>query len=109
MITDDYGNLVPPAHPKTIYERLDVFDERLGAGDSRMSSIEAELAKNTAATKEIADGVATIITLFATLKNGFKVLVWLEKLAKPITALLALGLALWSSYLAYRNGVGGGR
>ena len=106
---DDFGNLVSLAHVKKIYERLDVFDDRLGAGDSRMGSIEAELAKNTAATKEVADGVQEIIAFFSAMKGGLKVLGWLGKLAKPLTALVALGLALWSAYLAYRNGVVGMR
>lgn len=108
-VTDDFGNLVGAAHIKTIYERLDHVDVRMEAGDSRMGNIEAELARNTAATKEIADGVQEIIAFFAAMKGGLKVLGWLGKLAKPMTALVALGLTLWSAYLAYRNGVGGGR
>lgn len=102
MITDDYGNQVSPPRPKTINERLET-------GDVRMAAIEVDLAANTKATQDLAARVQEILDFFDAMKGGLKVLGWLGKLAKPLTALVALGLALWSAYLAYRNGFGGGR
>lgn len=104
MITDDFGDLVGPAHIKTIYARLDHVDERMDTGDSRMGSIETELAKNTAATARVEAGTEELLGILNAMKGGLKVLEGLGKLAKPVTALVALGLALWSAYLAFRNG-----
>lgn len=105
MITDDYGNLVPPSAVRGISQRLD-------DGDARMTRIEADLAnntkatqENTKATQEVSKNTADLVELIKALKGMFKVLDWLGRMAKPIASILALGtaaLALWAAFKGHK-------
>ncbi len=100
MITDDYGNLVPPSAVRGISQRLD-------DGDARMTRIEADLANNTKATQEntkatqdLSKSTADLVAFIQALKGLFRVIDWVGRLAKPIASILALvtaGLALWAA------------
>lgn len=109
MITDDFGNQIPASRLQTLHDRLDKMETRMADGDAIMSDIKTDLAANTKATEDLGNNVHEIVEVFAAMKSGIKVLGWLGKLSKPITALVAMCVTLWSAYLAYRNGLGGMR
>ena len=93
MITDNYGNLIEPASAATINERLD-------AGDARMSRIESELESNTAATRQVAESTRDLVEFFEAAQGAFKVLNWIGKAAKPVGYLAAAwsaGLGFWTA------------
>lgn len=98
VITDDFGNVVPTATVRSITQRLD-------EGDTRMGRIEADLASNTKATQELSKNTADLVDFLQALKGMFKVLDWLGRMAKPIASILALGsaaLALWAALKGHK-------
>ena len=98
------------AHP-TEAERLSALEaevqsirQRLATGDDTMASLRADLAENTGATKRTESNTAEIVEFFGAMKGAFKVLNWIGALAKPITALVALGAVTWGAFLTIKGG-----
>lgn len=81
------------------------IQRQLSAGDTRMSSMSAELVANTATTTEVRD-------LLAALKGGMKVLEWLGKAARWAGGIaLAVSAIYTVIYMATHGGnmPGGGK
>ncbi|MDY0105318.1 MAG: hypothetical protein RBS27_01490 [Giesbergeria sp.] len=98
MVTDNYGNLVDSATVQTLTERLD-------QGDARMTRIEGSISENTLITQQLAASTAEIVEFFNAVKGAFKVLNWIGKLARPLTAIAALtasGLAAWAAIKGHK-------
>lgn len=84
-------------------ERLwrDQINARLAHGDAVMRKLQDDLANNTQATarveaktEQVAADTSELVELMHSVKGAFVVLNGLGKLAKPITAILALGTSL---------------
>lgn len=99
MENDPNEGAIAPTHPeiKAIHERLD-------AGDARMQRIEASLSANTAATARVETNTSDLVDLFVSFKGAFKVLNWIGKLAKPLGAIVGLGVALAAAWTAFKAG-----
>ena len=88
---DDFGNEV---HPQTIKElRL------------RMDSIQTQLDENTESTRRTESNTSELIDILNSFKSAFKVLSWIGNLAKPISAIVGLGLGIWGVVQAAKTGV----
>lgn len=96
MIQDDFGNLVDGATVQTLRERLD-------AGDLRMTRIEGSIEENTRVTQTLATNTAEIVEFFAAMKGALKVLNWIGKLARPLTAIAVLVASLMGIWAAMRG------
>ena len=88
---DDFGNEV---HPQTIQElRL------------RMDTIQQQLDENTEVTRRNESNTLELIDILNSFKSAFKVLSWIGNLAKPIGAIVGLGLGLWGVIQAAKTGI----
>lgn len=88
---DDFGNEV---HPQTIQElRL------------RMDTIQQQLDANTESTRRTESNTSELIDILNSFKSAFKVLSWIGNLAKPISAIVGLGLGIWGVVQAVKTGV----
>ena len=97
MIQDNYGNLVHTPGTATLSDRMD-------AGDARFDRIEADLAANTAATREVAANTSELVGILNALKGAFRVIEFVGKLAKPLGYIVALGAAISAVWTAARHG-----
>ena len=90
----------PVKPPCAAKDELGAVRERLDRDKKRLDRLEDELTKNTQLTQKVVTQTAEPIEFFAAMKGAFKVLNWLGKLAKPMAAIAALGVALaglWAS------------
>ena len=81
------------------------IEKRLLVGDGEMKQIRDDLALNTAETKKIASSTAEIVEFFESMKGAFKVLNWIGALARPVGAIVAMGVAMWGAWTAFRHGM----
>lgn len=88
---DDFGNEV--VHP-TMQQMW-----------SRMDKLETGLGENTESTKRIEGNTGELIDILNSFKSAFKVLTWIGKIAKPVTAIIGLCLGIWAGILALKTGV----
>lgn len=88
---DDFGNVV---HPQTIKELQE-----------RMDSIQTQLDENTESTRRTESNTSELIDILNSFKSAFKVLSWIGNLAKPISAIVGLGLGIWGVVQAAKTGV----
>jgi hypothetical protein len=88
---DDFGTEV--AHPtmRQMWERMD--------------KLESGLVENTESTKRIEGNTGQLIDILDSLKGAFKVLTWIGKIAKPVSAIIGLCLGIWAGILALKTGV----
>lgn len=86
-------------HPEIV-----AIHARLDEGDARMSRIEANLKANTESTQRVESSIGELVEWFANGKGAFKVLEALGKLAKPLAAIVGLGVAIAAAYTAWRSG-----
>jgi hypothetical protein len=84
----------------------------LRAGSDRMDGLQlqldehkAMLAENTAATARIEGNTSELVEVFSNLKGAFRVLNWIGRLAKPVGAIIGLGVAMWGAWQAHKTGV----
>lgn len=61
----------------------------------RVSSLEEQTLAHRAQTTRIENNTAELIETFNALKGAWTVLNWIGKLAKPVSAILAMGGAWW--------------
>ena len=87
-------------------DKLNEHQQRLDAGQATMHQLKDDLAANTAATQRIDASTIKIVEFFESAQGAFRVLDWLGRLAKPVGAIVALGVAVWSAVQA--AGFGGG-
>lgn len=73
----------------------ELVNHRLDQGSQKMKGLEDALRANTDATERIAKNTQEIVDFFEAIKGGMKVLTWLGKLAKPLTALVLFFSAVW--------------
>ena len=63
----------------------------------------SELAKTRQELHELKQQLADLLEFFAAMKGAFKVLRWLGMLAKPMAAIVALGVALIGAWSAAKG------
>lgn len=97
MIQDDFGTLVHTPGTASI-------NERLAAGDARMTRIEQSLAENTKATQETAESTSELVELIQALKGAFKALEYIGKLARPLGYILKVGVAIAAIWATIKTG-----
>ena len=87
---DDFGNQLPVA----------AIAKRLVEGDARMDSIEFNVAATRQQQQDMHSQMADVLEFFQAMKGAFKVLNWIGTLARPVAAIVGLGVALsgvWNS------------
>lgn len=94
---DDFGNGLPALTRQQINARFDT-------GSERMAAIERELSKTRQELGELKQQLADLLEFFTAMKGAFKVLNWLGKLARPMAAIVGMGLALAAAWNAVREG-----
>ncbi|MDO8251389.1 MAG: hypothetical protein Q7T78_16950 [Rhodoferax sp.] len=111
MIQDDYGNLVHTPGIASITARLDDGDARMTRIEASqvestqtMESIQADLAANTQATKEVAASTSELVDILNALKGAFRTLDFIGKLARPLGYIVSLGAAVAGVWAAFRHG-----
>ena len=87
---DDFGNEV--VHPTMQQMRW------------RMDKLESGLVENTKSTKRIEDNTDELVDILNSVKSAFKVLTWIGKIAKPLSAIIGLCLGIWAGILALKTG-----
>ena len=97
--------------PPTDHARIDALeaavrahDKRLDDGSATIKRIELGLSENTASTRNVEAATSEIVDFFSSMKGAFKVLNWIGKLARPMGAIIAFCVALWSAWLAFAGG-----
>ncbi len=93
---DDFGDELPVLAAQQVNERFD-------KGSERMAAIERELGKTRQELGELKQQLADLLEFFTAMKGAFKVLNWLGKLARPMAAIVGLGLALTAAWNAVRG------
>lgn len=88
---DDFGDELPHPSARTLSRRMD--------------TLESGLKENTESTKRIEGNTSELIDILNSFKSAFKVLTWIGKIAKPVTAIISFGLVLWGLVLAVKTGV----
>ena len=94
---DDFGNPLPNEE----------IDARFEKGIKRMRAIEAEVQAVREELRELCqlrEDMAQMLDFFKAMQGAFKVLNWVGALAKPLAALVALGVALATAWAAARGG-----
>lgn len=95
---DDYGNVLPAVTRQQISKRLE-------EGDERMATIERDLRAVTEQLHERNQQLADLLEFFTAMTGAFKVLNWLGKLARPMAAIIALGVAITAAWNTARGGI----
>lgn len=110
MIVDDFGNLVPPSTVRSINQRLDEGDARMGriegdVGDVRadIAAVRKDLETNTKATQAVATNTAELVEMFQAMKGALKVLNWIGSWAKPLAYVIGLGTAALGFWTAIKG------
>lgn len=84
----------PVKPPYATKDELGAVRERLDRDKKRLDRLEDALTEYTQLTQKVVTQTAELIEFFDAMKGAFKVLNWLGKLAKPMAAIAALGVAL---------------
>jgi succinate dehydrogenase/fumarate reductase flavoprotein subunit len=92
---DDFGNELPALTRQQINDVL-----TRGASAWPQSK---ELSKTRQELGELKQQLADLLEFFTAMKGAFKVLNWLGKLARPMAAIVALGVALAAAWNAVRG------
>lgn len=78
--------------------------QRLDDGSGTMKQMQADLKVNSETTTAIKSDTGEIIDFFQSVKGAFKVFDMIGKLAKPLAAVVALGVAVWGAVQAFAGG-----
>ena len=95
-MVDDHGNELPATTLQQINQKFD-------NGSVRMAGIERELTATRKELHELKQQLADLLEFFEAMRGAFKVLNWLGKLARPMAAIVGLGLALTAAWNAVRG------
>ncbi|MBX9936066.1 MAG: hypothetical protein K2Y10_05690 [Burkholderiaceae bacterium] len=91
---DDFGNQLPVA----------AIAKRLVEGDERMDKIENSVAATREDQHEMRQQMGEMLEFFTAMKGAFKVLNWIGAFARPVAAIVGLGVALTGAWTAVRGG-----
>lgn len=94
----------PVKPPCATKDELGAVRERLDRDKKRLDRLEDALTENTRLTQKVVTQTAELIAFFDAMKGAFKVLNWLGKLAKPMAAIAALGVALAGLWASAKGG-----
>ncbi|WP_312568277.1 hypothetical protein [Comamonas sp.] len=107
---DDWGDELPVINIEQVNQRFDKGSERMAAIERGLDDTTRELGQNTtelAKTRqelhELKQQLADLLEFFGAMKGAFKVLRWLGMLAKPMAAIVALGVALVGAWNAAKG------
>lgn len=96
---DDYGN-------ELTAQNLQQVNARFDKGAQRMAIIERDLTKATQELHATRKDLQEVLDILAAMRGGFRVLDWLGKLAKPLSAIVILCVAIYSAWINVRGGGG---
>lgn len=111
-MSDDSSTV--PAQLDTVISRLDDGDRRFARIEQnqalsaeRMTRVEESLStqgksltENTQATQQIASDTGDLVEFTKTMQSFAKLVVWIGKAAKPVTAIILFGIAAWQGWKA---------
>jgi hypothetical protein len=100
---DEWGNELPARTMQQVNSRFDQGSARMAEIECGQSAIARELEKTRKELHELKQQLADLLEFFGAMKGAFKVLNWLAKLARPVTAIVALGIALTAAWNAARG------
>jgi len=107
---DEWGDELPVMSIEQVNHRFDKGSERMAAIERGLDGTTRELGQNTtelAKTRqelhELKQQLTELLEFFNAMKGAFKVLRWLGMLAKPVTAIVALGVALIGAWNAAKG------
>lgn len=78
--------------------------QRLDDGSVTMKQMQADLKVTSETTVSIKSDTGEIIDLFQSFKGAFKVFDLIGRLAKPLAAVVALGVTVWGAVQAFASG-----
>lgn len=79
------------------------IERGLGGTTRELGQSTAELAKTRQELNELKQQLADLLEFFGAMQGAFKVLRWLGMLAKPMAAIVALGVALIGAWNAAKG------
>lgn len=91
---DDFGNQLPVA----------AIAKRLVEGDERMDKIESSVAATRDDQHEMRQQMTEMLEFFTAMKGAFKVLNWIGATARPLAAIIGLGVAMTGAWNMLRGG-----
>jgi hypothetical protein len=101
---DDYGDELLVLTRKQINERLDKGSERVVAVERDLQALAQGLHEERKELQELKQQLADLLEFFTAMKNAFKVLNWVGKVAKPLAAIVMLGGACVGFWTAIKGG-----
>ncbi len=102
---DEWGNELPVRTVQQINQRFDDGSARMAEIERGQGSIARELEQTRKELHELRQQLADLLELFIAMKGAFKVLNWLGKLARPMAAIVALGVSLAAAWNLARGGI----
>lgn len=102
---DEWGNELPVRTVQQINQRFDDGSARMAEIERGQGSIARELEQTRKELHELKQQLADLLEFFGAMKGAFKVLNWMAKLARPVTAIVALGVALAAAWNVARGGI----
>ena len=100
---DEWGNELPVRTVQQINQRFDDGSARMAEIERGQDAIARELEQTRKELHELRQQLADLLELFIAMKGAFKVLNWLGKLARPMAAIVALGVATVGAVKAVRG------
>lgn len=91
---DDFGNQLP----------VSAVFQRLVEGDKRMGNIESDVAAIRKEQHQLRMKVTDLLEFFEAMQGAFKVLNWIGAFARPVAAIIGLGVALTGAWTVVRGG-----
>ena len=101
---DDYGDELPALTRMQIHERLDKGGERMTAIEHDLQTLAQKHYDERKELQELKQQLAELLEFFTAMKGAFKVLNWVGKVAKPLTAIVMLGGACVAFWTAVKGG-----
>ncbi|WP_287918073.1 hypothetical protein [Comamonas sp.] len=107
---NDFGDELPVMSLEQVNQRFDkgsermtVIERELGETTRQLGEALGALGETRQELHELKKQLADLLEFFGAMKGAFKVLRWLGMLAKPMAAIVALGVALIGAWTAARG------
>jgi hypothetical protein len=107
---NDYGDELPAMTAQQVNHRLDkgsermtVIERELGETSRKLGEALGALGETRQELHELKQQLADLLVFFTAMTGAFKVLRWMGMLAKPMAAIVALGVALIGAWNAAKG------
>lgn len=100
---DDHGDELPATTLQQINDKFDSGSVRMSGIERGLAGTNSELMKTRQELHELKQQLADLLEFFTAMKGAIKVFNWVGKLARPATAIVALGVALVAAWNAAKG------